>query len=158
MFCFSASLLVRLIPNRGVKIIFILKDHCFWMRHVQSAGVCMWECVRPSCWISAVFHQRREFPPSSPSLSICVYPVNLIRRLENPWESLAHLGLCANCKHATAGNVLEEPVNQVQKTTLKVGATSQNCLTVCDILFWLPDAHTYSRRGKKKDLRAIGFA
>lgn len=110
----------------------------------------MWECVRPSCWISAAFHQRREFPPSSPSLSICVYLGNLIRRLENPGESLAHLCLCANCKHATAGNVSEEPVNQVQKTTLKVGATSQNCLTVGDILFWPSDAHTRSRRKKKK--------
>lgn len=53
-----------------------------------------------------------------PCLSICVYLVNLIRRLENPRESLTHLCLCANCKHTTAGNVSEEPVNQVQKTTL----------------------------------------
>ena len=61
-------------------------------------------------------HPPHPSLPPARSRSICVYLVNLIRSLENPGESLTHL--CANCKHTTTGNILEELVNQVQKTTL----------------------------------------
>lgn len=97
--------------------------------------------------VSPILSIPSSLPPAR-FPSICVYLVNLIRRLENPGESLTHLCLRANCKHTTTGNIVEEFVNQVQKTTLNL-AISQNRLTVCDILFWLPDL-SHMQSAKKK--------
>lgn len=97
--------------------------------------------------VSPILSIPSSLPPARLP-SICVYLVNLIRRLENPGESLTHLCLRANCKHTTTGNIVEEFVNQVQKTTLNL-AISQNRLTVCDILFWLPDL-SHMQSAKKK--------
>lgn len=113
-------------------------------------------CVCGSVSDPPVGSQQRSinagsFPhPLPPSLSICVYLVNLIRRLENLRESLTHLCLCANCKHATAGNVSEEPVNQVQKTTLSWSNFPElfDCCWHPFLAAWR--SHTQSAKKKKK--------
>lgn len=98
-----------------------------------------------------------DLPPSLPpsrslSLSICVYLGNLIRRLENPGESLTHLYMCANCKHTTTGNILEELVNQVHKTTLNFSNFPElvDCLWHPFLAAWRSHMQSAKKRSPSK--------
>lgn len=100
-----------------------------------------------------------SIPPSLPlRLTICVYLVNLIRKTENPGESLAHLCMCANCKHTTPGDVVEELVNQVQKTTVHFSNVPEllDCLWHPFLAAWR--SHMQPATTTKKDLWEHGLA
>lgn len=110
---------------------FYCKTVCLCVSGRDQTLTCTSVCVRPSSVSFKPFSIiTGSFPISSLALSlyrpacppltpICIYLVNLIRRWENPGESLTHTHTHKHRHtHCYTGNVFEELVNQLKKNNI----------------------------------------